>query len=213
LTIEDEEREDDKMRKMAELRTTLEKRVKELQTELEQLRALLDFVNSALLEKGFKKPEIIKRTVATPVTEEMAPPSPPSPIKAEAAPPLLEHAQAIPIKTATGELLANLYMDEDSMRLVLSQDKQFTVDIPPFTAFLVERVLAKMQEKDRESAGVGEIPPDRILSYEIIKDGDVIRELTIKNIGSDRARELKSTIRWTLEKMYEKLSSSSKATP
>jgi len=205
--MEDEEREDARIRKMAELRTTLDKRVKELQTELEQLRALLDFVNSALLEKGFKKPEITKPTAPASVTEEMAPPSPPPPIKAEAAPPFLEHAQAIPIKTATGELLANLYIDEDSMRLVLAQDKQFTVDIPPFMAFLVERVLAKMQEKDRESAGIGEITPDRILSYEIIKDGDVIREVNIKNIGPDRARELKSTIRWTLEKMYEKLSS------
>jgi len=207
LTVEDEQREEDRMRKMAELRTTVEKRVKELQAELEQLRALLDFVNSALLEKGFKKPEITKPATPAPVTEEMAPPSPPSPIKAEVAPPFLEHVQAIPIKTATGQLLANLYMNEDSMRLVLAQDKQFTVDIPPFMAFLVERVLAKMQEKDRESAGMGEIPPDRILSYEIIKDGDVIRELNIKNIGLDRARELKSTIRWTLEKMYEKLSS------
>jgi len=202
----DEEREEDRMRKMAELRATLEKRVKELQTELEQLHALLDFVNSALIEKGFKKPEI-KPPEPTPIPEELAPSSQPSPIAVEAAPPVLEYAQAIPIKTVTGELLANLYMAEDSMRLVLAQDKQFTVDTPPFMAFLVERVLAKMQEKDRESAGAGEIPPDKVLSYEIVKDGDVVRELSIRNIGADRARELKSTIRWTLEKMYEKMKS------
>jgi len=209
LTGESEEREEAKMRKMAELRTTLEKRVEELQTELEQLRALLDFVNSALLEKGFKKPEIAKPAAPAPVpiTEELAPRSQPSPVAGEVAPPVLEHAQTVPIKTATGELLANLYMDEDSMRVVLAQGKSFTVDTPPFMAFLVERVLAKMQEKDRESAGAGEIPPDKVLSYEIVKDGDVIRELSIKNIGSDRARELKSTIRWTLEKMYEKIKS------
>jgi len=205
LSTEDEEREEDKMRKMAELRTALEKRINQLQTELDQLRALLDFVNSALLEKGFKKPEITKPAAPAPITEELTPPSPPSPVTAEAAPPFLEYGQAIPIKTATGELLANLYMDEDSMHLVVAQDKQFTVDIPPFMAFLVERVLARMQEKDRESAGAGEIPPDKILSYEVVKDGDVIRELAIKNIGPDRARELKSTIRWTLEKMYEKM--------
>lgn len=209
MTAEGEEREEDKMRKMAELRTTLEKRVKELQTELEQLSALLDFVNSALLEKGFKKPELIKPTMPAPIREEVTPPRPASTVAEEAPPPFLEYAQAIPIKTATGELLANLYMDDDSMRMVLARDKQFTVDIPPFMAFLVERVLAKMQEKDRESAGAGEIPLDKILSYEIIKDGDVIRELSIKNIGSDRARELKSTIRWTLEKMYEKTKSTS----
>jgi len=203
----DGESEENRMRKMAELRTTIEKRVDELQKELEQLRSLLDFVNSALLEKGFKKPDITKQAAPTIVTEELAPPTPPPAVATEAAPPFLGPAQAIPIKTATGELLANIYMNDDNMRVVPAQDKQFTVDTPPFMAFLVERVLAKMQEKDRESAGAGEIPPDKILSYEIIKDGDVIRELNIKNIGADRARELKSTIRWTLEKMYEKMKS------
>jgi len=207
LTMENDEREEDKMRKIAELRTTLEKRVKELQAESEQLRALLEFVNSALLEKGFRKPEIVKPSEPALIAEELTPPSPPSPMEAQAAPPFLEHAEAIPIKTATSELLANLYMDEDSMRVVLAQDKQFTVDTPPFMAFLIDRVLAKMQKKDRESAGAGEIPLDKVLSYEIVKDGDVIRELSVKNIGSDRGRELKSTIRWTLEKMHEKMKS------
>jgi len=207
LTVEDEEREEDKMRKMAELRTALEKRVNDLQKELEQLQALLDFVNSTLLEKGFKKPEIVKPVTPAPVTEEAAPLSPPSAIEPSAAPTFLEHAQAIPIKTVTGDLLANLYTDEEHMHVILAQDKQFTVDTPPFTAFLVERVLTKMQEKDRESAGAGEIPPERILFFEIIRDGDVIRELVIKNVGSERVRELKSTIRWTLEKMYEKMKS------
>jgi ribosomal protein L11 len=91
------------------------------------------------------------------------------------------------------------------MRIVLAEDKRFTVDVPPFMAFLVERVLAKMQEKDKEAAATGELTPDQILSYEIVRDGDVLREITIRNVGEDRARELKSTIRWTLEKMYEKM--------
>jgi hypothetical protein len=73
---------------------------------------------------------------------------------------------------------------------------------------LVERVLVKMQEKDREAAGTGEIAPDKILSYSIVRDGDILREITIRNIGSDRGRELKSTIRWTLEKMHEKMKTS-----
>jgi hypothetical protein len=204
LAVEDKEREEDKMRKMAELQATLERRVNELQTELDQLRALLDFVNSALLEKSFKKPEITKLATTTPPSSEPTFPKPPSPIEVETTSSFSEYAQATPIKTVTGELLANLYANEDFMRVVLAQDKQFTVDIPPFTTFLVDRVLTKMQEKDRESASVGEIPSDKNLSYEIIKEGDVIRELVIKNVGSDRIRELKSTIRWTLERMHEK---------
>ncbi len=204
MSFEDKELEEDQIRKIAELRVTLEKRIRDLQNELQQLTSLLEFINSTLIQKGFKKPEI-PRTPVQPVTSQESPESAnePQPV----APQPAEQVPAIPFKTVTGELLANLYMTKDSIRVVLAPDKQFTVDTPPFMAFLVERVLAKMQEKDRESAASGEIQPDQILSYEIIQDGDVLRELSIKNVGEDRGRELKSTIRWTLEKMHEKIKS------
>jgi len=209
MTAEGEDSEEAKMRKMAELRATLEKQVNELQAELGQLRALLDFVNSALIEKGFKKPEIKAFTPAPPIAEEPVQPSPSTSTTARTPPTFPEQMQAIPIKTVTGDLLAELYTDDENMRVVLAKDKQFTTDTPPFTAFLIQRVLAKMQEKDSESASQGEIPRERILSYDIVKDGDIIREINITNIGPDRTRELKSSIRWTLEKMYDKM----KATP
>ena len=200
VTVEGKGTEAEKIKKMAEFRTLLERRIKETETELEELRALLEFVNVTLLEKGFKRAEIAKPSpaptpvVSTPAEEETMLRSPTEP-----------GVTAVPIKTATGELLANLYMNEDSIHAVLAEDKQFTVDTPPFMAFLIERVLAKMQEKDREAAAVGEISPDKILSYSIVREGDILHELTIRNISPDRARELKSSIRWTLEKMYEKM--------
>ena len=52
--------EEEKIKKLAELWTLLEKRVKEMETELDGLRALLDFVNAALVEKSFKRGEIAK---------------------------------------------------------------------------------------------------------------------------------------------------------
>jgi hypothetical protein len=205
---EGKEVEGERIRKMAELRALLEKRVNEMETELDGLRVLLDFVNAALVEKGFKRAEITPALVPIAEEEETLPLTEPSArVEVFAVPPVPEYAQAVPIKTVTGELLANLYMNEDSMRVVLDETKRFTVDVPPFMAFLVERVLAKMQEKDREAAAAGEIPPDKILSYSIVRDGDLLREITIMNVGGDRARELKSTIRWTLEKMHEKMRS------
>ncbi|MEM3443085.1 MAG: hypothetical protein QXM86_04430, partial [Candidatus Bathyarchaeia archaeon] len=71
------------------------------------------------------------------------------------------------------------------------------------------RVLAKMQEKDSELAKTGHLEPEKIFSYTILTDGDVLREIIVKNVGEDRLRELKSSIRWTLEKMYEKMKSQS----
>jgi len=43
-----------------------------------------------------------------------------------------------------------------------------------------------------------------MFSFKITQEGDILKEIQAENISEDRLRELKSSIRWTLEKMYEK---------
>lgn len=183
--------EAEKIKKLIAFKKKLEKRVGKLKSELEELQTMLEMVNSVLLEKGFKRAEIAKVPAAI-----------------EALPPA-EHKDIIPLKTVTGELLANLYVGEDSLRVVPAEDKNFNINTPPFTQFLVERVLVKMQEKDNELVRTGQLTPDKIFSYNIVREGDIIREVLIGNFDADRLRELKSSIRWTLEKMYEKMENQS----
>jgi len=191
-----ERKEEEKLKRIAELRSLLEKRIKETETELEGLRTVLEFVDAQLLQKGFKRAEVGK-----PI------PTPLAAVEPAVASPEIEFEEVVPLKTVAGDLLATLYVAEESIRVVPADDKTFDVNTPPFMPFLVERVLAKMQERDQEASRTGEITPDQILSYSIVRDGDVIREIAVKNVGSERLRELKSTIRWTLEKMYEKVQS------
>ncbi len=191
--------EAEKIKKIVAFKKKLEKKVEGLESELNEQRLMLEAVDSILLEKGFKRAEIAK----TPVTAEV------SPVKEEALvelPPQLssEFENVIPLKTVTGEPLATLYIEQDSLRIVLAEDKDFNINTPPFTQFLVERVLAKMQEKDSELARSGQLTADKIFSYNIVQEGDIIHEMVIKNFDANRLRELKSSIRWTLEKMYEK---------
>jgi len=191
-----ERKEEEKLKRIAELRSLLEKRLRDTETELEGLRVLLEFVDAKLLERGFRRVEMGKPA-----------PPPPAPVEPAVTSPAVGFEETVSLKTVAGDLLANLYVAEDSVRIVPVEGKTFDVNTPPFMPFLVERVLTKMQEKDQEAAGTGEITPDKILSYNIVRDGDVIREIAIKNVGSERLRELKSTVRWTLEKMYEKTQS------
>jgi len=189
--------EEERIKKIAELRELLEERVKNLESELEGFRVLLDFINNLLLEKSFKRVEEIAKP------PEVAPPPPTPPLPAE-------HRKVIVIllKTGAGELLANLHIDDGSMRIVPESDKKFNVNTPPFTAFLVERILVKMQESDQEASRRGEMMPNEVLSFNIEKDGDIIREITIRNITTQREREVRSAVRWTFEKMYEKMKTS-----
>ena len=196
----------EKIKRLVSFKQKLEKRVEELESELKELQATLEALNSILLEKGFKHAEITKSPAEiealVPKEEVTVEPSPP-------LPPPTEYESVIPLKTVTGELLATLHVSEDSLRVVPAEDKSFNVNTPPFTPFLVERVFAKMQEKDNELARTWQIAPEKIFCYNIVREGEVIREITIKHVDQDRLRELKSSIRWTLEKMYEKMKSQS----
>ena len=186
------EEEKEKIKKIAKLRALLEKRVEDIETELDGLKTLLSLIDTTLIKEGFKRAEISKPVQAPPKQE-------------TPQPSVIQQKKGIPLKTVTGDLLAQLYTEKDSMQIILAEDKNFDINTPPFTSFFVERVLAKMQEKDREDASKGKIAPENILSYNIKRDGNLIREITIRNLRRERSRELKSSIRWTLEKMYERI--------
>ena len=188
---EDAERE--KIKKIASLRALLEKRVEDMETELDGLKTLLSLIDTTLLKESFKRAEIPKQ-VQTPQKPETPQPSPTKPQK-----------RGIPLKTVTGDLLAQIYTEKDMIQITLAEDKNFDINTPPFTTFFVERVLAKMQEKDREDASKGKIDPEKTLSFDIKQDGNILREIIIRNLRPERSRELKSSIRWTLEKMYERM--------
>lgn len=179
----------EKLKKLADFRQRLEKRIEETSAELEELLGLLELTDAVLLDKGFKRAEVAK---------------PAEPVAKSVAPPVVEYESVVPLKTVTGDLLANLYTGKDSLRVLLADSKRFNVNTPPFMQFLVERVFIRMQDKDRQAAASGELEPDKMFSFKIVQDGDILKEIQVENISDDRLRELKSSIRWTLEKMYEK---------
>lgn len=194
------------MKRLIEFKKKLEDKIEKLTSELKDSQAMLEALDSILLEKGFRHlqvPEKSTKTGAPPTTERMDE-GEPEPLQSRA-----ELENVTPLQTTTGELLANLQVTEDQLRVVLAEDKNFNFNTPPFTHFLLERVLLKMQERDNELARAGQLSPDKILCYNIIREGDIIREIDIKNTDPERLKELKSSIRWTLEKMYEKMTTQS----
>jgi len=189
----------EKLRALVSFKKKLEKRIEEMDSELKELQAMLETVNSILLEKGFRRGDL----------KEVSPPKEEVPAKEEKAalPQAPEPESVIPLKTMSDEPLAIIYVDKQSIHVLPDESKNFSVNTPPFSHFLVERVLAKMQEKDGELVRTGQLKPDKMFAYNIVREGDLIREIVIRNVDEERLKELKSSIRWTLEKMYEKMRS------
>jgi hypothetical protein len=201
----------ERMKSMVALKQRLEKRIAKLDAETKEMQATLDTVNSMLLEKGFKRGSIKEAEDAlNSSTKEQTPQPKPEGTHKESKPIGYQGGEpenVIPLKTLNEESLAIIYIEKDSIHVLPDESKHFSVNTPPFSNFLVERVLAKMQDKDNELVRLKQLTTEKMFSYNVVREGDLIREIVIRNADEERFKELKSSIRWTLDKMYEKMKS------
>ena len=111
----------------------------------------------------------------------------------------------VPLRSSDGRLLAVMYVYEGRLRIVPSGELEFRASTPPFRSFLIDRVFEGMRRADERRVGEGELRPDEVFRYEVHSDGDVVRSIEVWNYGGERRLgEIKSAVRWTLERMYEK---------
>jgi hypothetical protein len=194
----------EKMKSLVSFKKHLEEQLEKLTEQTKEIQAVLETVNSILLEKGFKRGEI-KEIPEAPLPEEVTLPKQEHALKKPTVQHTPELESVISLKTMTDEPLALIYFDKHVMHVLPDESKNFSVNIPPFSNFLVERVFTKMEEKDSELVKMGRLTADKMFSYNVVREGDLIREIIIKNVDEERLKELKSSIRWTFEKMYEKM--------
>ncbi len=176
--------EEDRLKALAEAKAYLEKRLEDLQREIEVIRALLTLVDQALGRESF--------VTAAKLREERAEVPEEKPIS------------EFNITSRSGELIAKMLVYKD--RIVVRPEVELHTDTPPFRSFLIARTLEGYKKKDMRRVDMGELAEDEVLDYEVIEDErGVLKELIIRNYG-DRQRlfELRGAIRWTLNKMYEK---------
>lgn len=200
-------------KKLLEVKVSLEERLREITIEMNDIKKALEQIDSIIVTTGF-------RTFSTPSTPSPAPakepvpepfeePSPPEPetyVAPPESPPTPDEGDEMSVTGKDGTVLGSLIVEGNTLVFTPSDVFEFTTDIPPFQSFLVERVLDNMRRTDQERASNGELEPQDILEYTVETDGDKISSLAITNYGGERRlRELNSSLRWTLDKMYDKL--------
>ncbi|MEM4576934.1 MAG: hypothetical protein QW701_05705 [Candidatus Nezhaarchaeales archaeon] len=186
---------EDIAKSLADLKRYLEEKLSTLTIEVEHLKVLIKLVDEALARVSFKPASALE------VTKEVV--QPPS-----AQPKGLETETLIMASSRMGNrLLGKMYMGEGYLRIVPAQDLELNINIPPFRQFLIEKVLEEMRRKDREAVERGEMKEGEAMDYEIKTKGDILTEIFLKNVVDERRmRELKNAVRWTFERMLEKIS-------
>jgi hypothetical protein len=178
-------------KKLAEMKSFLERRIKQQEEEVTSLRSFLEVVDSLLAERSFRQVDISAST--------------PPPTVARPEVPQRGPSDNIPIMTVNGVRIASMVIDRVSLHVVPESDVKLDSESPPLRSFLVSKVLEPMQSKDREAAARGAIAPDNILAYNLEQEDGKLKAIHVQNYGDDRRLlELKNAIRWTLRRMYEK---------
>ncbi len=172
----------DRAKELAAVKEYIERRLEELKAEISSLEKLKKFIDEELAKVSFKKGVEIK------------------PVERIEKPPPPEVARARVLRSKTGEVLARIITSPNELRFIIDPSINLTRDAKPFQSFLVRKVLDAMNKSDLERVDRGLIPPGHELTYEIIYDGDRVKEILVRNFREEyRLREIINAVRWTLE--------------
>lgn len=193
--------EEQETKRLLQFRETMEQRMAELEAEAADLRAAMAAINKMIVAEGFRTPTAPK---AAPQPKPRTETPQPTPQAETLQPESFEEGMSITSKD--GAVLGRMNVEGKDLLFEPQPEYEFKTDIPPFQSFLVERVLANMSSTDRERAADGEIDQSEILEYEVKEEDGVLKELHVRNYGGERRlREINSSLRWTFDKMYDKI--------
>jgi hypothetical protein len=198
----------DEVRNLAELKKYLDDRIGQLRRELSMLEGSSHAVSDMLSKMSFRTAEQVasplqQREPAMPPVRTMAPT--PQVSRPTPTAPSSSMEKEFPLKTKTGEPIGRFLVGDGLIRIIPAQHLNLSQRTPPFRAFFTERILKKMQDRDKELEAQGIVNPEETMGYSIKLDGDAIVEIIVTNIKDDaRIREIKNAVTWTFEKMIEK---------
>lgn len=176
----------EEVEKLTRIRNEALNQIKDLKGRLEQWETIVKLVEGALIK--------FKKAVELPAPAERPPAERP-----------VEYKTVVPLKTQLGEKLGDMYISEDLVRIVPSEEIHFVVDDPAFQAFFLRRVMSGMDEADKESVKRGLLNANKAISYKVDQsEAGGIKEITITN-PRDRVKEIRSAIEWTLRTMYKRI--------
>ena len=174
---------DEQIRDMLELKEELTEKIIKYKEQIEKLEKNISVLDTILKQSSFTKASDLTRN----------------------APKTIKQERKIAItKSSDGTTIANAFVTNDEVSIILDDDVTLDPDMPPLKTFFVDRIIGEMKKKDIEQAESGEIKKDDIINCVINDNGSRIREIIIKNYRQEeRVDEIINTATWSLTRMIE----------
>lgn len=169
---------DEQIREVLELQQKISEKIRHHREEIELLEKNLSVLNSIIKQSSFTKASMLE------------------PEKQESVIPIT--------KSGDGSLIANAYVTQDQVSIVLEENVGLYEETPPFKSFFVDRIIGEMKRKDNTDADNGLIERESVIDCVINKNGTTLHEIVIKNYRQkERVNEIINTASWSLSKMID----------
>ena len=179
---------EDQIREILELKEWLTDEVEKRRNEIEKLKNNLAILDSVLKQSSFSKASSLKSNQEKSyfMTSDRG-------------------SSIIPIKrTGDNAVIANAHVTEKEVVIVPSDDVKLDIETQPFKSFFLGRIIGGMETKDNLDVQNGKIDSDSVINCIVNKDGNMIREILIKNYRErERVNEIINTAAWSFSRMIE----------
>ena len=189
---------------LAEARVHLEKRLSELEREIELFKLALNLIDEALSQESFTKASELRREAARAAPTRQAPqPVPPTRGEATAPDELGLKLSEEVLKSKDGRQLARFTVHEKG--LVVEPLIEVPAGSPPFLNFLVLKVLNEYRREDSRAARYGDIKPGEALDFAVFEEGGLVKKVVVWNWRDKRRLEdIRGAVKWALSRVLER---------
>ena len=180
---------EEQIREIASWREDLLKQISKHTQAIEILEKRLLVLDSMLKESSFTRASSLEKIKKSPEEK------------------ITIERKSTPITSGNdGKIIANAFVTPEQVEIILENDMEITVDVPPFKSFFIDRIIGEMKRKDMVDADSGKIQKDSVIDYIINKNGSNIREIIIKNYKEkERVNEIINTVGWSFTRMLENI--------
>lgn len=177
---------EEQIRNILELKEWITEEIEKRKNEVEKLENNLSILDSVIKQSSFSKASSLKSQNKSDTTIPEAGNS------------------VIPIKTSDNMVIANAHVTPKEVVIVPSNNVTLDVEMHPFKSFFLGRIIGGMESKDNLDVQNGKIDPDSVINCIINKDGNMIREILIRNYRErERVNEIINTVAWSFSRMIE----------
>ncbi len=167
---------------LADLKAYLEEEIEKRKEKLERFKKFLGIVDELLMQESFKTAAEVAEVMEKKEGEE----------------------EVFEIVSKDGVLLGELYIQKNVISIKPNPDYEFSVRSPPFASFFIGKILSSMVAADEELVKEKKLDEKKVMKFKMKAPNDILEEIVIRNYGDkSREEEIKNTIRWTLEKIYQ----------